>query len=204
MGGGALRSVLSAWGLLGPTRAAASCARVGLRPTGRVGPTRSKHANPRRARCAYPPLPRERNRPPRAQARATEQHDASQSLGTCASDEQEPSARGTMGALRLSELMSGPSAQHDSNAPPARPADGGWGGLGVGAPLCERRRGGYEARARLGLAGAGFVGPTRLVGRMASYSGDASVAACRPQGHPNQARSKNDAFACPRTRRQRK
>ena len=164
MGGAALRSVLSAWGLLGPARATASCARVGLRPTGRVGPTRSKHANPRRARCAYPPLPRERNRPPRAQARATEQHDASQS----------PSKR------LAPEWMRKPIAQHDSNAPPARPADGGWGGLGVGAPLCERRRGGYEARARLGLAGAGFVGPTRLVGRMASYSGDASVGPAAP------------------------
>ena len=46
--------------------------------------------------------------------------------------------------------------------------------------LCERRRGGYEARARLGLAGAGFVGPTRLVDRMASYSGDASVGPAAP------------------------
>ena len=183
-----MRFVLSARRALGPGRAAASCARVGLRPNGRVGPTRGRHANPRRANRAYPPLPRERNRPPRAQARATEQHDASQS----------PSKR------LAPEWMRKPIAQHDSNAPPARPADGGWGGLGVGAPLCERRRGGYEARARLGLAGAGFVGPTRLVDRMASYSGDASVAAHRPQGHPNQARSKNDAFACPHTRRQRK
>ena len=31
--------------------------------------------------------------------------------------------------------------------------------------LCERRRGGYEARSRLGLAGPRFVGPTRLVRR---------------------------------------
>ncbi len=77
---GASRRVLSARGLLGPVHAAASCARVGLRPTGRVGPTRRRHANPRRAICAYPPVPRERNRPPRAQARATnERHDASQS-----------------------------------------------------------------------------------------------------------------------------
>ncbi len=37
--------------------------------------------------------------------------------------------------------------------------------------LCERRRGGYEAWVRLGLAYPGFVGPTRLVARQ----GDASV-----------------------------
>ena len=190
MGGAALRSVLSAWGLLGAVPPVASCASVGReRPTGRVGPTSRKPANPRLARVSYPPVPRPRNRPQTAQPQATfEQHDASQS----------PSKR------LAPEWMRKPIAQHDSNAPPARPADGGWGGLGVGAPLCERRRGGYEARARLGLAGAGFVGPTRLVDRMASYSGDASVAAHRPQGHPNQARSKNDAFACPHTRRQRK
>ncbi len=171
--------VLSARGLLGPVRAAASYARVGLRPTGRVGPTRRGHANPRRALCAYPPLPRERNRPPRAQARATNaQHDAWQS----------PSAFRAKRGLPAHEWMLKRPAQRDPNAPSARLDVFGWGGHGAGVPLCERRRGGYEARVRLGLAYPRFVGPTRLVARIAVDSGDASVAARRLHGHPNPAR----------------
>lgn len=53
--GGALRAAL--W-------ASASNARVGLRPTGRVGPTNHGQANPRLARASYPPVPRSQFGPP--------------------------------------------------------------------------------------------------------------------------------------------
>ena len=136
-------AVLSARGWLGPGRRAGSCAGVGLRPTGRVGPTRRGHANPRRAPGAYPTSSSPAKSPARRPGPSHKQRDAAIAKAR---------VRAALG-FAIDGCARKRSVVARSNAPSARLDCCGGKALGGGRRFCLRRRGGYEARASLGLAG---------------------------------------------------